>query len=67
MERGYLENNGTWKNNKMEGMTQIHLAQGTDTWFCVLSIISHKIQPVSGLGEELFATQGRHTQETHKG
>lgn len=58
MERGYLEDNSTRKNNKMEGMTQIHVAQGTDTWFCVLSILSHKIQPVSGLGEELLATRG---------
>jgi hypothetical protein len=28
-----------WKNNKMEGKTRIHLAQGTDTWLSVLSIV----------------------------
>jgi len=67
MERGYLEDYGTQENNKMEDITQIHLAQGTDTWLSVLSIGSHKTQPVSGLGEELLATQGRHTQESHKG
>jgi hypothetical protein len=54
-----LEDYSTWKNNKMDGMTQIHVAQGTDTWFFVLSILSHKTQPVSGLGEELLAIQGR--------
>jgi hypothetical protein len=59
MERGYLEDYGTWKNNKMEGMTWIQLAQGTDTLLSILSIVSHKTQPVSGLGEELLATQGR--------
>jgi hypothetical protein len=67
MERGYLEDYDTQKNNKMEDMTWIHLAQGTDTWLSVLSIVSHKTQPVSGLGEELLATQGRHIQETHRG
>jgi hypothetical protein len=61
MERGYLVDYGKQKNNKMEDMTRIHFAQGTDTWLSVLSIVSHKTQPVSGLGEELLATQGRHT------
>lgn len=28
-----------WKNNEMEGKTRIHLAQGTDTWLSVLSIV----------------------------
>jgi hypothetical protein len=67
MEGGYLEDYGTQKNNKMEGMTWIHLVQGTDTWLSVLSTVSQKTQPVSGLGEELLATHGRRTQETHKG
>jgi hypothetical protein len=66
MERGYLEDYKTRKNNKMEGMTRFHVVQGIDTWFCVMSILSHKTQPVSGLGEELLATQVRWTQETHK-
>jgi hypothetical protein len=63
MERGYLEDYGTWKNNKMEGMTWIHLAQGTDTWLSVLITVSHKTQPVSGLRRGIISNSGK----THTG